>query len=64
MAGPRRRAAESTIRAHDVLLLTPQESRRFVEALLHPQAPNATLRAATAHDQRVMASGDAAADLI
>jgi uncharacterized protein (DUF1778 family) len=64
MAGTRRRAAESTIRAHDVLLLTPQESRQFVEALLGAQTPNAALRAAAAHYRRVMASGDADDDLI
>ncbi|MGI8913533.1 MAG: DUF1778 domain-containing protein [Chloroflexota bacterium] len=49
------RAAEQTIREHEVLLLTPQESRQFVEALLNAPAPNAALRAATTHYLGVMA---------
>ena len=49
------RAAEQIIREHEVLVLTPQESRQFVEALLNAPPPNAALRAAAAHYQRVMA---------
>lgn len=48
-------AAELAIREHEVLKLTARESRAFVEALLHPSEPNAALRAAAAHYQRVMA---------
>ena len=48
-------AAEEKIREHTVLTLTPLESRRFVEALLDPPAPNAALRAAAAHYEQVMA---------
>jgi uncharacterized protein (DUF1778 family) len=49
------RAAEQTIREHEVLMLTPQESRQFVEALLNAPTPNAALRAAARHYQQVMA---------
>lgn len=64
MAGTHRRAAEPTIRAHKVLVLTPQESRQFVEALLGAPAPNSALRAAAAHYRRAMASDDGADDLV
>ncbi len=49
------RAAERRIQEHTTLFLTPLESRRFVEALLDPPAPNAALRAAAAHYEEVMA---------
>jgi uncharacterized protein (DUF1778 family) len=49
------RAAEQTIREHEVLVLTPRESRQFVEALLNPPAPNVALRAAARHYQTVTA---------
>lgn len=64
MAAMHRRADQPTIRAHDVLVLTPQESRQFVAALLNAPAPNAALRAAAAHYRRVMASNGADGDLI
>jgi uncharacterized protein (DUF1778 family) len=50
------RAAEEAIREHSTLVLTPQASRAFVEALLEPQAPNAALRAAADHYRRVVIS--------
>jgi len=48
-------ASEERIRQHTVLVLTPLESRQFVEALLDPPAPNAALRAAAVHYEQVMA---------
>jgi len=38
------RAAEGTVREHTVLTLSAQDSAAFVEALHHPDAPNAALR--------------------
>ena len=49
------RAAELSIQEHTTLFLTPLETRRFVEALLDPPAPNAALRAAAAQYEQVMA---------
>ncbi len=49
------RAAERSIQEHTTLRLTALESRRFVETLLSPPAPNAALRAAAAHYEQVMA---------
>ncbi len=46
------RAAEATLREHEVLTLTARESRAFVESLLNPPAPNARLRAAFARHER------------
>jgi uncharacterized protein (DUF1778 family) len=39
-------AAEETIRAHEVIKLSPEDSILFVEALLNPQEPNENLRKA------------------
>lgn len=39
-------AAEETIRQHEVVQLSVDDSRRLAEALLNPPAPNAELRAA------------------
>lgn len=50
------RAAEQAIREHSTLVLTPRESRSFVEALLQPPAPNAALRAAREHYRQVAVS--------
>jgi uncharacterized protein (DUF1778 family) len=37
-------AAEETIRRHEVIKLSPEDSIAFVEALLNPPEPNAKLR--------------------
>lgn len=39
-------AAEETIRRHETMMLTPQDSELFVRALLNPPEPNEHLRAA------------------
>jgi uncharacterized protein (DUF1778 family) len=39
-------SARRTIREHETIALNAAESRRFVEALLHPPKPNAALRQA------------------
>ncbi len=39
-------AAQAAIEKHERLTLTARDSAAFVEALLHPTAPNARLRAA------------------
>ena len=39
-------AAEEVVRQHEVIVLSPRDSVRFVEALLDPPAPNEVLRAA------------------
>ncbi|MGO9445093.1 MAG: DUF1778 domain-containing protein [Thiobacillaceae bacterium] len=39
-------AAEKTLRAHDVLTLSEQDRKAFVEALLQPHAPGKALRQA------------------
>lgn len=49
-----RRAAERTIREHEVLTLTAREGRAFVEDLLGGAAPAAALLAAAEHYDRVM----------
>ncbi len=47
-------AADSVIREHELVRLTQSQSQAFVEALLHPKAPNAALRrAARQHQQSV-----------
>ena len=40
------KAAEATLREHNVIMLTVRDSIAFAEALLTPGEPNATLRAA------------------
>ena len=42
------RAAEETIREHEIIRLSPEDSSAFVEALLNPSGPNEHLRAACA----------------
>lgn len=41
-------AATEAISRHQVLKLTPEDQRAFVDALLNPPAPNKALRAAVA----------------
>lgn len=41
-----RDVAEQTIREHEVITLSERDSRAFIEALLHPEPANDTLRAA------------------
>ena len=50
-------AAQQVIRAHDVMALSPRDSRAFVEALLNPPAPTDALRAAFAEYRRAVAEG-------
>lgn len=47
--------AEATIREHNVITLTAQDSLAFAEALLSPREPNEALRAAFArHDENII----------
>lgn len=47
-------AADSVVREHELVRLTQVQSQAFVEALLHPKAPNPALRrAARQHQQSV-----------
>lgn len=46
------RHAEEVIREHEVIRLSPRDSRVFIEALLNPPAPNARMRALAARYQR------------
>jgi len=48
------RAAEQTIREHDVITLSARDSRAFVEALLHPEPASARLRAAAERYKAIM----------
>jgi len=41
-------AAADTIARHELLQLSPQDQRAFVDALLNPPVPNEALRAAAA----------------
>lgn len=41
-----RDAATQTIREHEVITLSERDSRAFIEALLHPEPANETLRMA------------------
>jgi len=49
-------AADSVIREHELVRLTQTQSQAFVEALLHPKAPNAALRRAARHHQESVES--------
>lgn len=49
-------AAEAVIHEHEVIRLNAVESRQFVEALLHPPAPNAALRRAVRKYRKMVAS--------
>jgi uncharacterized protein (DUF1778 family) len=39
-------AAMETIRRHETITLSARDSRAFIQALMHPPAPNEQLRAA------------------
>jgi uncharacterized protein (DUF1778 family) len=49
-------AAKAVIHEHEVLRLNPSQSRALVQRLLHPPAPNATLRKAAAEYARKVVS--------
>jgi len=46
-------AAVSTVEEHDVLKLTLEEKRKFVDALMSPPAPNKALQRAAARYSRM-----------
>lgn len=46
------RRAEEVIREHEVIRLSPRDSRAFVEALLNPPPPSERVRALAARYQR------------
>ena len=46
------RRAEEVIREHEIIRLSPRDSRAFVESLLNPPAPSARMRALAARYQR------------
>ena len=48
-----RDAAVKTVEEHNLLMLTIEDQRRFVEALMNPPAPNATLRKAAARYRKM-----------
>ncbi len=48
------RAAEQTIREHDVITLSARDSRAFVKALLHPEPASERLRAAAERYKAIM----------
>lgn len=48
------RAAEETIRSHELLSLSARESRDFVASLLAPPAPSDRLRTAAAHYEQLV----------
>jgi uncharacterized protein (DUF1778 family) len=48
IVGSAQRAAEEVIREHTIVMLTAQDSRAFVEALLNPPDASERLRAAAA----------------
>src|SRR5258708_911861 len=50
------RAARETIREHQVMKLTSEQSRLFVEALLSPPPPNAKLKDAFARHRKLVTS--------
>lgn len=50
-------AAREVIRTHEVLTLSPRDSRAFVEAVLNPPAPNGALREAFANYRQSVAQG-------
>ena len=39
-------AATDVVRTHELIVLTPEESKKFVEVLMNPPGPNERLRAA------------------
>ena len=51
------RAAEATIREHNVISLTARDSAAFAEALLNPREPNEALREAFARHTREVIDG-------
>lgn len=50
-------AARDVIREHEVMVLSPRDSRAFVEALLNPPAPSERLSAAFAAYRRGVDQG-------
>ena len=48
------KAARETIREHQVMKLTREQSTLFVEALLNPPAPNAKLKAAFVRHRKLV----------
>lgn len=51
-------AAQQVIQTHEVMTLSPRDSRAFVEALLNPSAPNEQLRAAFADYRKAVDNGE------
>jgi uncharacterized protein (DUF1778 family) len=49
-------AARETIREHQVMKLSSEQSRLFVEALLNPPSPNAKLKAAFTRHRKLVTS--------
>jgi uncharacterized protein (DUF1778 family) len=49
-------AAEAVIQGHEIIRLNEAQSRTFVESLLNPPAPNATLRKAARRHKRLVDS--------
>ena len=50
------KAAQETIREHEIMKLTSGQSRLFVQALLNPPTPNAILKAAFEHHLKLVKS--------
>src|SRR5687768_9754268 len=53
------RAAEATVREHNVITLTARDSRAFAEAILNPGEANEALRTAFARHDHDVTSSDA-----
>jgi len=47
------KAAVSAVEEHDLIKLTPEDKRIFVDALMNPPAPNAAARRAVARYRRM-----------
>jgi uncharacterized protein (DUF1778 family) len=47
-------AARRTIEETEIIRLSAEDQRRFADALLHPQEPNAALRRAADHHRRLV----------
>jgi uncharacterized protein (DUF1778 family) len=50
-------AAEATIERHTVVQLSPDDSRAFADALIHPDAPNEHLRIAAQRHRNLIGGG-------
>jgi uncharacterized protein (DUF1778 family) len=48
-------AAMETIRRHETITLSARDSRAFIQALMHPPAPNEQLRAAARRHRELIA---------